>query len=42
MRVLIEDDDQDDIDFFQEALFTIDKDIGCICAKNGEEADNPC
>ena len=38
MLVLIVDDDQDDLEFFQEALCAIDENIRSISAKDGEEA----
>jgi CheY-like chemotaxis protein len=38
MLVLIVDDDEDDLELFQEALYAIDENIRSISAKDGEEA----
>jgi CheY-like chemotaxis protein len=38
MLVLIVDDDEDDVELFQEALYAIDENIRSISAKDGEEA----
>ena len=36
--VLIVDDDEDDRDLFCDAVNIVDPSIGCIMARNGEEA----
>ena len=38
MLVLIVDDDEDDVELFQEALYAIDENITSISARDGEEA----
>ena len=38
MLVLIVDDDEEDVELFQEALYVIDENIRSISAKDGEEA----
>ena len=38
MTIFYADDDQDEIDFFCEALKLIDPSIECVTASNGREA----
>jgi CheY-like chemotaxis protein len=37
MRILIIDDDSDDIQFFREAILKIDPEIECLTARDGDE-----